>query len=238
MNIVEEAFKRLYPNKEFKYKVRVRYSRRFKGYNANVCYTAKSLDFHLSMMWKDVSREIRIGLIQSLLLKVFNDRKTTLNIDMYNIFLKNVHIATPKTRIDPILKESFERLNRKYFNEMLEMPNLVWGQKSKTMLGRYDYGSDTITISSILKRAKPEVLDYIMYHEMLHKKHKFSTKNNRSFHHTKSFKEDEKRFENREEAEIELENFIFKEEILGPIRDKISEFVSKEKPRFSKFLNF
>ena len=31
-------------------------------------------------------------------------------------------------------------------------------------LGSYEYGSDTITISSVLKEAPLEILDYIMYH--------------------------------------------------------------------------
>ena len=116
------------------------------------------------------------------------------------IFLKKVHLAVPKEKIDPILEKSFDRVNDKYFYGMIEKPNLVWGKKSFRKFGSYDYGSDTISISRSLE-PHPRLLDYVMYHEALHKKHKFTTSGARTRHHTSEFRKSEKRFENAAEME-------------------------------------
>ena len=167
------------------------------------------MDFSLSRKWKGVGRDIRIGLIQALILKVTGDKIQTLNIDLYNIFLKKVHIAAPKTRIDPMLMESFLRINEKYFNSLMEMPNLVFGRDSVRKLGSYEYGSDTVQISRILKDYD-DLIDYVMYHELLHKKFKYHTKNGRSFHHTRDFREAEKRYENHKFLERKLNKLTAK----------------------------
>jgi len=45
-----DAFKGLYPDKyEGRYNFRIKYSARFKGYNANVRYTKDELFFNLSV---------------------------------------------------------------------------------------------------------------------------------------------------------------------------------------------
>ena len=208
MSIIKDAFKRLYPDKEFNYNEKLKYSAKFSDYNANVKYTGKKLEFGLSKKWKNVSKEIQIGLIQSLLNKVFNTKINTTNIDLYNIFIKRVHYTVEKTKSDPILEDSFNRVNRKYFYELIEKPNLKFGKNSFSKLGSYEYGSDTIVISNIFKN-EPELLDYIMYHELLHKKHKFQNKNGRSYHHTAEFRKKEKQFEDPE-IEKKLEFFLTK----------------------------
>ncbi|MFH1848885.1 MAG: hypothetical protein ABH879_01735 [archaeon] len=204
MDIVREAYEELF-SEEYHYSHKIRFSRKFKDFNANVRYSANHLDFRLSYKWKTVSRDIVIGLLQTLLLKVRKSRKHTTKTELYNLFMKNIHIAAPKTDIDPVLLESFNRVNETYFYGLADTPNLVWGQRSRRKLGSYEYGSDTITISRILENAGP-VLDYVMYHEILHKKHKFRTTSGRSYHHTREFRKDEKKFERWEEAEAQLKN--------------------------------
>lgn len=200
MNILQEAFSELYPEKEFNYNIKLKYSRRFKDFNANVKKRYNQLEFNLSKKWKSVDRDIKIGLIQDLMNKIFKTKVKSQNIELYNIFIKKLHLTIPKTQIDPILEESFNRLNEKYLYNTIEKSNLVWGNDSIRQLGTYEYQTDTITISSIFKNHM-EVLDYIMYHEMLHKKFKFVNKNGRSHHHTPEFKRKEKEFENLEGME-------------------------------------
>jgi hypothetical protein len=204
MQIVEEAFKHLYPNKDFNYKVNLKYSAKFKPYNANVRYTSKKLEFSLSRKWKNVSKDIVMGLIQSLLLKVFKGSKDTIYIDLYNSFIKNLHITIPKDKTNPVLENSFNRINEIYFDNLLEIPNLEWGSFSRAKLGSYDYHTDTITISRIFNNAEPELIDYIMYHEMLHKKMKFRNNKNRSYHHTSEFRKKEKQFKNQKDMERKI----------------------------------
>jgi predicted metal-dependent hydrolase len=128
---------------------------------------------------------------------------------MYNIFLKKVHISIPKLESDPLLDESFERVNDKYFYGMIEKPNLSWGSLSHTKLGSYDYGTDMIKISQILKE-DDNLLDYVMYHEILHKKLKFNDKNGKSYHHTSEFRRMEKEYEDKD-AEKKLKALLRKQ---------------------------
>jgi hypothetical protein len=194
MNLAEEAYIELYPGKELKYDITIKYSSHFKPYNANVKKHGNSLTFHLSRDWRKRSKDIQIGLIQELLGKILKDKKKTINMDLYNMFLKNVHIAIPKTKTDSVLEVSFNRNNDEFFNGMMDIPNLKWGNESTSKLGSYEYGSDTITISTIFRFADPVLLDYVMYHEMLHKKFKFESKNGRTVHHSPEFKRMESKF--------------------------------------------
>ncbi|MBN1503037.1 hypothetical protein JW930_05825 [Candidatus Woesearchaeota archaeon] len=194
MFLVRKAFEELYPNKETSHRFNLRYSRAFKGYNANVKYDKQNMEFRLSYEWKSVSDEIKIGLIQSLFNKVFKTNISTLNIDLYNTFLKKIPLLTPKIESDPVLEDSFYRVNEKYFYGMILKPNLVWGGDNFRTLGTYDYTTDTIRVSKILDN-EPELLDYIMYHEMLHKKLKYRESKKRNIHHTKEFRKKEKEFD-------------------------------------------
>lgn len=212
MNLIKESFSRLFPEKEFLLKTKLRYSKAFKGYNANIKLYQNQIEVRLSKQWSQISKEIQIGLIQSLLLKLFKEKKHTNNMDFYNNFIKNIHIAIPKTESDPQLKQSFEKINDEYFYNLLEAPNLKF-TNSINKLGSYEYGTDTITISRYLKNAPRELLDYVMYHEMLHKKQKFEHKNNRNYHHTKTFREKEKEFKNSQIIDKELQKFVTKNKI-------------------------
>lgn len=203
MGMVEDAFKGMWPEKEITYDFSIKYSGKFRGYNANVKLYGNRVTFSLSKNWRPISRDIKIGLLQELMARLFKEKKTTPNIDLYHIFLKKVHMAVPKTKIDPLLGVSFDRVNNEFFAGMVEKPNLRWSN-SFTKLGTYDYGSDTITVSSMLKDAENEMLDYVMYHEVLHKKHKFSSKGGRMHYHTREFRDRESAFPNSSIIERKL----------------------------------
>ena len=211
MNIAELAYVELYPGKGIDYKIAVRYSRQFKPYNANVRRYGNNLTFHLSKNWKKISNEIQIGLIQELLNKILKDKKKTMNMELYSLFMKNVHVAIPKTKTDLVLEASFNRNNDNFFNGMMDIVNLQWGTDSTSKLGCYEYGSDTITISTIFQNAPKELLDYVMYHEMLHKKFKFENKNGRTVHHSPEFKRMEAKFPNYELMEKEISKLARKQ---------------------------
>ena len=213
MSIPEKAFIELFPEKNhLDYELKIEYNNKFKPYNANVKYLSNKIQFNLSKKWRTVSKEIQIGLVQELLLKIFKEKKKTTNIDLYNIFMRNIHIAVPKTKTHPEMEDSFNRVNEQYFYGLIEQPNLVWGSASLRKLGSYEYGSDTITISRIFQN-NDGLLDYIMYHEILHKKHKFKNKNGRNYHHTAKFRKDEKEFENSKEMEKEISRLVNKNRI-------------------------
>ena len=69
------------------------------------------------------------------------------------------------------LKEIFVRLNDLYFANKLSVKHLGWSKnKSYTRLGYYDRERDLLVISKIFdsKRVPENVVEYLLYHEMLH----------------------------------------------------------------------
>lgn len=220
MDFVQEAFERLYPGREFNYDVKIRLTDHFKDYGANVKMRGNSIEFGLSKKWRGISREIKMGLIQELMLKLWGHRNkkeiNTTYIDLYNSFVRNIHIAIPKTETHPVLSESFERVNDKYFYGIVEKPNLVWGSNSKTHLGSYDYKRDTIKISMVfdkLVQTDPELLDFVMHHEILHKSHKFKSKLGNNRFHDKEFRRKERAFDNFDEVDRRLKKALAKARI-------------------------
>ncbi len=207
MDLIKESYNRLFPYKSFTLESTITYSGHFKGFNAKVQRIGSSLHFKLSKEWQDVNDEIKIGLIQDLLLRILKKEKVkTFNIDLYHNFLKNAHIGVKKDKTHPLLEESFNKLNDKFFFLALEKPNFVLSTGLQT-LGSYHYGTDTITITEHLLQDS-ELLDYVMFHEMLHKKHKFSSSKERTRHHSTDFRKEENSYPNHEELEKRLQKLI------------------------------
>jgi predicted metal-dependent hydrolase len=210
MNIIQESYTRLFPDKTFIYQTYLEYNRRLSDFNANIKFHREKISVHLNLQWKDIDNEIKIGLIQHLLLKVFKKKRSTPNIDLYNNFTRNIDILIPKTNFDPILEKSFERVNSKFFFNQLKKPNLIWGQDSRRKLASYNFHNDTVSVSTLFNNTKEEILDFLMYHELLHKHHKFKHKNGRSSFHTPQFKRDEASYPRHKEIEKEIEIIIKK----------------------------
>ena len=209
MDLVQESFQRLFPEKEFTYLTQLEYNRRLSDFNANIKLERNKISIHMNLQWKDIDNEIKIGLIQSLLLKVFKKKTNSTNINLYNNFVKNIPTLTPKTKSDPKLELSFHRVNTKFFQNSIEQPNLTWGTDSKRKLASYNFHDDTVTVSTIFVESEEKILDYLMYHELLHKHHKFGHKNGRSYFHTREFKNDEDLYPNRKDIDREINKTIW-----------------------------
>ena len=218
-SLIEESFKRLFPNENNSYEARIRYSGKLKPYNANIRKAGNRLVFSLSREWQKIGNEIKIGLIQDLLLKIGGKKGRTENTELYDSFIKNLHMATAKTEQEGKLLSLFNTVNRKYFGDTLEAPNLRWGMPSKARLATYDYHTDTITVSSIFREAEESVISYLLYHEMLHKKLKFSNGNGRTTHHSNQFRELEKQFENHQHMEEKLRKLANRNRRMGWLRN-------------------
>lgn len=221
MDIVEDAFSRLFPGTEFGYEASIVYSGKFKPYNATVRKRGSQLQFNFSRSWQDVSDEIVIGLIQSLLLKILRrdsnlaaaarkkGKLQSLNMQLYEDFIKGVSdVAATDGGSDEKLRQSFDRVNQKYFLGLMDQPNLKWGSDSFRKLACFEYHTNSISVSTLFSEAPERLLDYLMYHELLHKKLKFSSSNGRALHHSSNFREMESKFECSETIEGELNSFI------------------------------
>lgn len=208
MDIIQESYRRLFPEKDFTHQTNLEYNRRLGDFNANILVSAKKITIRMNLQWKDIDEEIKIGLIQDLLLKVWKKKKETTNTRLYHHFVKNIPILTPKVKSDPQLEDSFNRINKRFFTEEMEKPNLVWGRDSARKLACYNFHNDTITMSTIFTDAPENVLDYIMYHELLHKFHTFKHSNGRSSYHTKEFRRDEQKYPQWKSIEKEISQII------------------------------
>ena len=212
MNLAMRAVFDLYDKFPDSRRINIKYSGRFKDLNANVTYTSREVVFNLSKKWLEFSEELRIGLIQSLAVRIYKLRSQTLEMDLYEKFIKNLPKFAKIDKSDELLEDSFKRMNKIYFDENLTRPNLVWGADAFTKLGHYEHQTDTVLISNIFKD-NLELLDYIMFHELLHKKHGLKkTKSGRSIHHSKEFKLEEAGFEDKD-VERKLKIFVRKKRV-------------------------
>jgi hypothetical protein len=102
------------------------------------------------------------------------------------------------------LDEIFEDLNARYFHGLMARPLLGWSRKpSRVMLGHYDPSHNAIILSKLLDRALVPhfVLEYVLFHEMLHLRFPVEHRGARRCVHTREFKEAEKQFARRKEAQ-------------------------------------
>jgi len=209
-NIIKRSLE-LFPERNEARHIEIKFSRAFKGYNANCAYTISKIQFRLSYEWKDINEEIVIGLLQELLNKIYKKKKYSYNIDMYNDFIKKSTSYSKIKHTDIELEQCFNKINEEYFNGMIDTPNLIWGQGSLRKLGSYDFMTNTISISEVLKN-EIDLLDYVMYHEILHKKMQYQSTKLTKQYHTSKFKEKESAFKIKN-IEKRLEDFLRKKKL-------------------------
>jgi hypothetical protein len=91
----------------------------------------------------------------------------------------------------------FEDLNVRFFGGMMARPDLGWSlRRSRTTLGHYDPSHHAIVLSRFLDRPETPklVVEYVMFHEMLHLRHPVEHRGARRCVHTPEFKAAEKQF--------------------------------------------
>jgi len=107
------------------------------------------------------------------------------------------------------LEAVFDDLNRRFFDGKTARLQLGWSRRpSRTTLGQYDAAHNTIVLSSLLDGAHiPRlVVEYVLFHEMLHSQHSVEHTGTRRRIHTKEFREAEKRFPDLDAAKRLLQN--------------------------------
>jgi len=97
----------------------------------------------------------------------------------------------------------FEKLNMRFFHGLMARPRMSWSQsKTRRILGHYDPAHNAIIISRIFDHfaVPPFVVEYIVYHEMLHLKHPVKLRGSRRCVHSAEFQAEEKLFPHMAEA--------------------------------------
>ena len=106
------------------------------------------------------------------------------------------------------LEEIFARLNKIYFNDSIPKPTLTWSaRQTYRILGHHDSTHETIVISKSLDDGKVPlyVVEFIVFHEMLHIFHPTENRDGRRYNHTPQFRRNEKKFVQYEAAENWIE---------------------------------
>lgn len=97
----------------------------------------------------------------------------------------------------------FEELNTRFFHGLMARPRMSWSQtKTRRILGHYDPAHNAIIISRLFDHpgVPAYVLEYIVYHEMLHLKHPVRLRGSRRCVHSAEFQAEEKLFPRAAEA--------------------------------------
>jgi hypothetical protein len=113
------------------------------------------------------------------------------------------------------LQASFERVNQGSFSGGMEPPRLAWTRKpSRWEFGHYEAASDTLTVSAMLDDASVPafVVDFVVYHELLHRRLGVQVQNGRRRVHTALFRQEERRFWAFVEADAYLTSLAGRED--------------------------
>jgi SprT-like family len=109
------------------------------------------------------------------------------------------------------LERIFARLKERFFNGELAACRIGWSPNgSRTILGRYDPAHRTIAISRVLDAPSVpgEVVDYLVFHEMLHIQFPLKRRGDRRVVHSREFREAEKRFPHYRQARERLKKLF------------------------------
>jgi hypothetical protein len=106
------------------------------------------------------------------------------------------------------LAPMFSGLNKEYFGGRLHRPRLGWSKRNwRAQLGCFDPGLDQIVVNTRLDRAEvPQyVVEYVLYHEMLHVRHPIRVAACGLQAHSAAFRAEERRFAHYDRAHKFLE---------------------------------
>lgn len=105
------------------------------------------------------------------------------------------------------LDVAFLRVNDTYFGGAMAKPRLIWSQRiTSCKFGHYNPLRDELMVSATLDSSEVPayVIDFVVYHELLHKKHGATWQNGRAAVHAPAFRVDERRFAEFAAAEAEI----------------------------------
>lgn len=111
-------------------------------------------------------------------------------------------IASPQGHVYD-LDAIFDELNLRFFHGLLARPVMTWSsERARNRLGHYDPAHNAIVVSLVFDhpRVPRYVVEYIVYHEMLHLKHPVKLRGTRRCVHSAEFRADERQFPRFEEA--------------------------------------
>jgi hypothetical protein len=198
----------------------------FAGLNSYISIRKQKVYVRLSDILRSAPRSVHRALAHILVAKLFHKAVDEEFEEIYRAYTLNPQVIKanewaqrrrghkriigPQGRVRD-LKKAFQRLNRIYFANQLKMPQLTWSvRRTRNILGHLDHIHNTLVISRTLDDARvPQFLfDYILYHEMLHLKHRPRRSGDRCNYHTAAFLRDEQKFKYYDRAQKHLRKMV------------------------------
>jgi len=195
----------------------------FAGLNHTARLNDGRLTVRVSDIFVDAPSEVYYALALILLAKLYRKKIDTAHQTTYRSFILQSEIQeraravrTQRSRVNAgrgargrhiDLEELFDKLNQHYFAGSIDKPRLSWSaRKSRFVLGRYDATHHTIFVSRLFDAPTVPgyVIEYVMFHEMLHVKHQTRIRDSRIIVHTPEFKIEERNFPHYQEAKLWL----------------------------------
>ena len=120
------------------------------------------------------------------------------------------------------LDESFARVNAAYFGNQMPKPALVWNRTlTARKFAHYQPSRDTVMMSVTLDdpAVPASVVDFVMYHELLHKKHGSLIVNGRRLAHSPAFRAEERLYAGYHDAERQLKALALRQHGMVEVSD-------------------
>lgn len=196
------------------------------GVNHTIRLREQRVFVRLAELSRDFPPEAHRALAFVLVAKLFRKKVSPENLKIYHGFTKNYElreqvaenkrargrkiITTSKGEFYD-LDEIFAQLNQIYFDGKISKPVLTWStRKTFRILGHHDATHETIVVSRSLDglEVPKYVVEFVVFHEMLHIFHPTVHRNGRRYNHTPAFRRNERRFAYFEEAENWIERNV------------------------------
>jgi hypothetical protein len=206
--------------------IRVQY-RPYAGLRSTIVLRSNRIEVRISDLLTEAPPIVLEALAEILLGQVFRRRPSR---EARACYLSYVYSPAMRPRVDAVrqqrgsvrllppqgrvydLREIFGKLNRKFFHGRLKPPRLGWTLKrSRTLLGHYDSAHGAISISRWLDapRVARHVVEYVIFHEMLHTRYPVERDGPRRVVHSREFREAEKKFPKFEQIRRRLRQMCY-----------------------------
>ncbi len=198
----------------------------FAGANARIQLKDSRLTVKIADMIQGAPAPVLEALAFILVSKLYRLRPAAEHSHRYRMWLnrkdvrRTLHLVRQtrgrKVLLDPRgevydLTAIFERMNERHFRGLLARPELGWSvTRSRVRLGHHDPSHNAIVLSRFLDQPTvPEsVVEYVMFHEMLHLVHPVEHTGSRRRIHTAAFRAAEKEFPGLKEAKAALRTLL------------------------------
>jgi hypothetical protein len=193
--------------------------RRFTGLRSTIAFKAKGdIEARVSDLFQDASSLVVEAIAEILVTRLFGRSPSREAKECYKAWANSPAVVRQveevrrqrgrKLLLPPEgrhfnLAHIFDSLNRKFFDGLLAPTRIGWSMnRSRRMLGHYDSSHHSITITRWLDAPKTPryVVEYLVFHEMLHVRHPVERNHHRRIVHSKAFQAAERTFPHYQRA--------------------------------------